>query len=100
MTGKGSRMDYYNPPPRPKEDYKPISPWGYIGYQFVFSLPVIGLIVCIVLAFASSNRNVKNFAAAQLIIVTVVVVIAVLCCVIFGVSFAQIGEMINTGEYP
>lgn len=30
------------------ESYKPISMWGYFGYEILFSIPVIGLILLIV----------------------------------------------------
>ena len=44
------------------EEYKPISMWGYFGYELLFSIPCIGLIVLIVLAVSAKNVNVKNFA--------------------------------------
>ena len=33
-------------------EYKPISMWGYFGYEILFSIPLIGLICLIVFAFA------------------------------------------------
>ena len=48
---------YYEP-----KEYQPISVWGYIGYELLFSIPVIGWIVCIVKAIGSKNKNVLNFA--------------------------------------
>lgn len=44
------------------EEFKPISMWGYFGYELLFSIPCIGLIVLIVLAVSANNVNVKNFA--------------------------------------
>jgi len=44
------------------EEYKPISMWGYFGYELLFSIPCIGFIVLIVLAVSAKNVNVKNFA--------------------------------------
>ena len=43
-------------------EYKPISMWGYFGYELLFSIPVVGFICLIILSFAPSNKNVKNFA--------------------------------------
>ncbi len=44
-------------------EYKPISMWGYFGYELLFGIPVIGFIILLVFAFGGSgNINVKNFA--------------------------------------
>ena len=43
------------------EEYKPISLWGYFGYELLFSIPCVGFIVLLVMAFGSKNVNVKNF---------------------------------------
>lgn len=58
--------------------YKPISMWGYFGYNILYSIPVIGIIVLIVNAFASYNVNVKNYARSYFcgfIIVIIVLII-------------------------
>lgn len=47
----------YNGP----EEYRPISMWGYFGYEILFSIPCIGIIALIICAF-SKNINVRNFA--------------------------------------
>ena len=46
--------------------YKPISPLGYIGFQILFAIPVIGLLAVIIISIVARNINVKNFAVAQL----------------------------------
>ena len=48
---------------------KLVSPMGYIGYSFLYALPVIGLILCIVAAFSDDPtlRNRRNFARSILI---------------------------------
>ena len=51
-------MDNSNIP----EEYRPISMWGYFGYEVLFAIPVIGFIVLIILAITARNVNVKNFA--------------------------------------
>jgi len=58
-------------------EYKPISMWGYFGYEILFSIPVIGLICLIIMSFAAGNKNVKNFARSYfcLFIITLVVTI-------------------------
>lgn len=45
------------------EKYKPISMWGYLGYQLLFAIPVLGWIMLFIFAFGKDeNINVRNFA--------------------------------------
>lgn len=45
------------------DKYKPISMWGYLGYQILFAIPVIGMILLIIFAFSKEeNINLRNFA--------------------------------------
>ena len=47
-------------------EYKPISMWGYFGYEILFGIPLIGFIILLVFAFGGSgNINVKNFARSK-----------------------------------
>lgn len=47
-------------------EYKPISMWGYFGYELLFAIPVVGFIILLVFAFGGSgNVNVKNFARSK-----------------------------------
>ena len=75
-------------------EYKPISIWGYFGYEILFAIPVIGLIFMIIFSF-SKNRNLKNFTLSHfcLLVILLVIVIAVLS---LGVG-ETIGEIL--GDY-
>lgn len=76
----------YNPTvelPIPDE-YKPITMWGYFGYEILFSIPCIGIICLIVMSFAAKNKNVKNFARSYFCFM-------IICAVICGVTFAIVG---------
>ena len=42
--------------------YKPISSWGYVGYNILYAIPVLGWIIWLYKALFSSNKNVKNHA--------------------------------------
>lgn len=45
------------------EEYRPISMWGYFGYELLFSIPCIGFIILCVFALGGTrNINLKNFA--------------------------------------
>lgn len=57
--------------PRIPEEYKPISMWGYFGYQILFSIPVIGWIFIIIFAISANNHNLRNFARSQFCILII-----------------------------
>ena len=55
-------MDGFNKNDIP-EEYKPISMWGYFGYQILFLIPLVGFILLLVFAFGGAkNLNLRNFA--------------------------------------
>ena len=67
--------DYYDVP----EEYRPISMWGYFGYEILFSIPVIGFILLIVFSFTARNQNLKNFARSYFCIdIIIIVLVAIL----------------------
>ena len=45
------------------EEYRPISMWGYFGYEILFSIPIIGFICLIIMAIGAKNVNKKNLPA-------------------------------------
>lgn len=51
--------------PKIPEEYRPISMWGYFGYEILFSIPIIGWIFVIIFAISAENHNLKNFARSQ-----------------------------------
>jgi len=61
------------------EEYKPLSTWAYVGLFFLSAIPCVGFICTIVFACgAVKNKNIANFARAQLIMIAIVVVIYLL----------------------
>ncbi|MBR1796545.1 MAG: hypothetical protein IJ757_00800 [Clostridiales bacterium] len=58
-------------------EYKPIGMWVYFGYEILFSIPVIGFILLIILAFAPKNYNVKNFARSYFCMMILVLVLTI-----------------------
>lgn len=62
--------------------YKPIGAWGYVGYQILFSIPVIGIILLIVFSLSDENINRRNFARSYFCVVLLVI----LLLVIFGTT--------------
>ena len=61
------------------EEYRPLSMWQYFLYQILFSIPIIGFIFLIIIAFGDGkNINLRNFARSyfcSLIIIIVLIVI-------------------------
>lgn len=70
------------------EDYEPIGMWGYFGYQFLFSIPLVGWILCISFALMAHNHNLRNFARSQfcwLIIYIVIFCVLAACGILQSV---------------
>ncbi|MBR3462073.1 MAG: hypothetical protein K5875_08805 [Saccharofermentans sp.] len=63
------------------EEYRPISMWGYFGYEILFSIPIIGFICLIIMAIGAKNVNKKNFARSYFCF-------TIICFVIFVIIFA------------
>ena len=78
-----------NVPDNIPEEYRPISMWGYFGYELLFSIPCIGLILLIVFSVGGTkNVNLRNFARSYfcfLIIVIALVLILLVSGVIGGI---------------
>lgn len=61
------------------EEYKPISPIGYIGYSILFALPLIGWIFVLVFGLSKNgNKNRKNLAMAYIIIWVITIVLSII----------------------
>jgi hypothetical protein len=54
-----------------------ISTGGYFLTLLLFSLPLIGWIACIVMAFVSGNRNRRNLARAMLIFLVIGLILSI-----------------------
>lgn len=67
-----------------EEKYRPISAWGYFGYNLLFSLPVVGIIFLIIFSFNSKNINRRNYARSffcAYLVTLILLVIAVILAV-------------------
>ncbi|MBO4894838.1 MAG: zinc-ribbon domain-containing protein [Clostridia bacterium] len=86
--------------PSPQADYtpkfKPLSPWAYVGYNILFAIPVIGLILLIVFSFDDENINRRNYARSffcALLIGILVFIISLVLLFVFGFSLASIAGL-------
>ncbi len=58
------------------EEYRPISMWGYFGWEILFSIPCVGLILLIVFAFGGTrNKNLRNFASSYFCVLILAIII-------------------------
>lgn len=84
----GTEVSAYNDP-----NYKPISMWGYFGYEILFSIPIIGFILLIVFSVGgTSNVNLRNFARSFFCFFILVIIIAVVgmgAAVGTGIAFSN-----------
>ena len=88
--------NYNNSTPSIPSAYKPLSPWAYVGYNLLFSIPLLGFIMMIVFSFDSSNINRKNYArsffCAMLIGIIISIVLAIIIFGIAGVSYTALSN--------
>ena len=78
-----------NVTPQIPDNYKPVSPWGYLGYSILFAIPIVGLICLIVFSFSDANINRRNFARSfwcALLLSIIIILVLVLLAAIFGIS--------------
>lgn len=67
--------------------FKPISMWGYFGYEILFSIPIVGFILLIVFsAGGTQNANLKNFARSYF---CYYIIIAVIAAIVLGILAAS-----------
>lgn len=67
------------------EEYRPISMWGYLGYELLFALPCVGFIMILVFAFGGAkNKNVRNFARSYLCFFVLLFVLYLLIFLLAG----------------
>lgn len=82
-----------NQGPAIPEEYKPISPWGYVGYIILFGIPLVGFILMLVFAFGGNrNINVRNFARSFLCLMLLGLIITAFTFIIFGGLLGAFGR--------
>lgn len=60
------------------EEIRPISMWGYFGYQILFAVPLIGVILLIVFALGGTrNVNLRNYARSYFCVLIIGIIIFV-----------------------
>lgn len=68
------------------------SMWVYFGLMFLFSIPVVGWIAAIIMAFAADNDSIKNYSRANVIYSIIMSVISFIIAVILISGIASINR--------
>lgn len=81
-----------------------VSVGSYLGHIILFSIPVVGFIMLLVKAFSSkTNKNISNFAKAQLILAVIITVLTVVVTIVFGAAlfamFDNSSDQISDYDY-
>ena len=100
----------YSPPaaavtsgePAKGSPYAVMSTGAYIGFSILFCLPLVGWLICVIMAFVSKNLNRRNYARALLIFMLIGLVVGVVLSVtsyfLFREAFQQLSVNGNFGD--
>lgn len=78
-------------------EYKPISAWGYVGWDILFAIPVVGFIILLVFACGgTSNINRKKYARSKFCAFFLGLIIA---AVLFLILYFVFGVTFTPGKY-
>lgn len=84
-----SDFDKYSLP----QAYRPISMWGYFGYQILFAIPLIGFIFLLIFALGGcTNINLRNFARSYFCAFILLVVFIILL-VVSGIGAGLLSQV-------
>ena len=89
--------------PLPAQTDPVVGTGAFFGLEFLFALPLIGFICCLIFSFAPKNRNLKHYARGKLIwsiIALVMSILLILCAAIFlqalpGMVSEELGIEVN-----
>ena len=89
--------------PLPAQTDPVVGTGAFFGLEFLFALPLIGFICCLIFSFAPKNRNLKHYARGKLIwsiIALVLSILLILCATIFlqalpGMVSEELGIEVN-----
>ncbi len=87
-------MNKDNYPEEMPAKFKPIRPWGYVGYIFLYSIPIVGLVFMIMYALSDENINRRNFARCYLWVILISFIILFL---VFTCLFSILGVVALSG---
>ena len=73
---------------------KPISAWGYVGYNILWAIPVLGWLLWLGAALFAKNQNKKNYARSYFCVFLLVLLVAVVAAVgVFAASMMGLVDL-------
>ena len=87
--------DYYSQSPEDYAQNAVVTTGAFFGLNLLFSLPAVGWIICLIMAFAPKNKNIKNFARSKLIWIIIAIILGAICGIIFASVFKNMGVDID-----
>ena len=69
-------------------EYKPLSIWQFFGFEVLFSIPIVGVIVSLIFALdASKNVCLTNFARARFLWIVLETILTMFAVVMVAINF-------------
>lgn len=81
---------YVSQQPQVPNEYKPLSPWAYFGYNLLFAIPIVGFICLIIFSVSSSNINRRNFARSFWCWLVIGIIIGIIFAVTGGLAMGGV----------
>ena len=63
-------------------EYRPLSAWGYIGYNLLFSIPIVGFVLIIVFALDNNYIARRNYSRSYLIVMLIGIILSLIAFVL------------------
>lgn len=76
-------------------EYYPVSSWGFVGLQILYSIPVVGLVFLLIHTFSKSNLSRRNFARSIWCWVLLAVIFSLICLIVGLVLLLLTGIGLN-----
>lgn len=73
---------------------KPIRAWGYVGFSFLYLIPVVGQLIWLYNVLFAGNRNVKNHARSYLCMFLVLLLVVIVAAAVLAAgSFFELIDL-------
>lgn len=80
-------------------EYYPVSSWGFVGLQILYSIPVVGLIFLLIHTFSKSNLSRRNFARSIWCWALLIIIFSLVCLIVGLVLLLLTGIGLNELAY-
>lgn len=89
---KGYREAAAKVKPAVPPEYQPMSPWGFFGWEIVYSIPIVGFIFLIINSIKKTNLSRRNWTLHFWIPAMIAAVVGVIVLIVALITGASIGE--------